>query len=102
MAILPATNSIHQPCAATPLNLERLSAMPNHNHSYIEPTKKPFLVEGVDDSGRTLLAAFDNSGEARSYLTRYTSREDAGGWDLIEVYDTRGDEAERLAYWERN
>ena len=63
----------------------------------------PFIVEGVDtgDGSRTELASFDNSGEARAWLRRYVSREDAGGWSLIEIYDTRGDDAERIAFWER-
>lgn len=48
-----------------------------------------FKVEGVDtdDGSRTELASFDNSGEARAFLYRYVRREDAGGWNLIEVYD---------------
>jgi hypothetical protein len=65
-----------------------------------------FKVEGVDDGGRTELASFDNSGEARAFLQRYTRTENAGGWDLIEVYDVvsddDGEEAERIAFWERN
>lgn len=63
----------------------------------------PFKVEGVDsdDGSRTTLAEFDNSGEARAFLNRYTARENAGNWNLIEVYDTRGEEAERLFFWER-
>lgn len=66
--------------------------------------KQPFIVEGVDldDGSRTELAAFDNSAEARAFLQRYISREDAGGWSLIEVYDTRGEDAERLWFWERD
>ncbi len=63
----------------------------------------PFKVEGVEteDGSRTELGAFASSGEAGAFLSSYTSREDAGGWNLIEVYDTRGADAERLAYWER-
>lgn len=62
-----------------------------------------FVVEGVDvaDGSRTVLQEFASSGEARDFLRRYTSSEDAGGWDLIEVYDVRGDDAERIAFWER-
>lgn len=69
-----------------------------------------FIVEGVEDDGsRVELAAFDNSSEARAFLQRYTSTSVTGeralaissGWDLIEVYDVRG-EPERLAFWERN
>lgn len=65
---------------------------------------EPFKVEGVDsdDGSRTELASFDNSGEARAFLSRYVSRENAGGWDLIEIYDTRGEDAERIAFWERD
>lgn len=64
---------------------------------------KDFVVEGVDtaDGSRTELESFDSSGEAREWLGRYVSREDAGGWDLIEVYDVRGEDAERIAFWER-
>lgn len=66
--------------------------------------KTPFKVEGVDsdDGSRTLLAEFDNSGEARAFLTKYTSSENAGNWNLIEVYDTRGEDSERLWFWERD
>ena len=64
---------------------------------------KGFIVEGVadDDGARTLLMDFDNSGEARAWLARYVSRENAGNWNLIELYDVRGEESERLAFWER-
>lgn len=62
-----------------------------------------FVVEGVDsdDGSRHELASFDNSGDARAFLSRYVSRENAGGWNLIELYDVRGEESERLAFWER-
>ena len=62
-----------------------------------------FIVEGVDcaDGSRTELHTADNSGEARAWMRGYVVREDAGGWDLVEVYDVRGDDAERLYYWER-
>lgn len=61
-----------------------------------------FIIEGVDlsDGSRTELAAFDNSSEARAFLNRYVSRENAGNWDLIEIYDTRGVDAERIGFWE--
>jgi len=67
------------------------------------PNSNPFIVEGVDldDGSRTELAAFDNSAEARTFLQRYVASENAGGWDLIEVYDCRGEDAERLWFWER-
>lgn len=68
----------------------------------VTPPAAPFIVEGVDDGGRTELASFDNSGEARAFLNRYTATENAGGWDLIEIYDTRGEDAERLWFWERD
>lgn len=62
-----------------------------------------FVIEGVDvaDGSRTVLQECASSGAARNFLRRYTSSEDAGGWDLIEVYDVRGDDAERIAFWER-
>lgn len=66
---------------------------------------RTFKVEGVEDSGRTELASFDNSSEAIAFMRRYTSTENAGGWDLIEVYDLYnfedGEDAERIAFWER-
>jgi len=68
-------------------------------------TDNAFIVEGVDldDGSRTELNAFDNSGDARAFLNGYTSKENAGGWDLIEVYDTRDPEnPERLWFWERD
>jgi len=69
-----------------------------------------YIVEGVDteDGSRTELARFDNSSEARAFLARYTARENAGNWNLIEVYDVTesaqsesDDYACRLWFWER-
>jgi len=63
-----------------------------------------FVIEGVDldDGSRIELASLDNSGEARQWLAGYVrGAGDAGGWSLIEIYDTRGDDAERIAFWER-
>lgn len=62
-----------------------------------------FIVEGVepDDGSRTLLQECDTSGEARAWLRGYVSDGNAGNWPLIEVYDVRGDDAERVAFWER-
>ena len=61
-----------------------------------------FHVTAIDtDGSETILAEFDNSGEAKEFLRQYTSKEDAGGWDLIQVLDTRGDCAEILWVWER-
>jgi hypothetical protein len=61
-----------------------------------------FIVEGIDcaDGSRTELHSCDNSGDARAWMRRYVSAGDAGGWDLVEVYDVRSD-PERLFYWER-
>lgn len=68
-----------------------------------------FTVEGVEEDGsRTELASFDNSAEARAYLARYVRHEDAGGWNLIEVYQLFAfapiddSEAERIAFWARD
>jgi hypothetical protein len=60
-----------------------------------------FIIEGVDlaDGYRTQLADFDHSADARAWLRGYTSIE--SGWDLIEIYDVRGEPAERIAFWER-
>lgn len=61
-----------------------------------------FVVEAVDlgDGSRTTLQECDSSAEAFDFLAGYIRTEDAGGWDLIEVYDLRG-EPERLRYWDR-
>ena len=62
-----------------------------------------FIVEGVepDDGSRTTLQECATSGEAREWLRGYVSDGNAGNWPLIEVYDVRGDDAERVAFWER-
>lgn len=62
-----------------------------------------FIVEGVDgdDGSRTTLHECETSGEAREWLRGYVRDGDAGNWPLIEVYDVRGDDAERIAVWER-
>lgn len=59
-----------------------------------------FVVEGVEDVGRTELGSFATSAAAVEFLIAYIGREDAGGWNLIEIYDLRG-EPERIAFWER-
>ena len=64
-----------------------------------------FIIEGVDenDGSRTELESFDTSFEARRWLAGYTRRLDddgrCGGWCLIEIYDLRGEDAERIAFW---
>lgn len=62
-----------------------------------------FIVEGVDgdDGSRTLLQECDTSGEAREWLRGYVRDGNAGNWDIIEIYDIRGDDAERIAVWTR-
>lgn len=62
-----------------------------------------FIVEGVDtdDGSRTPLYECDSSYSARQWLNGYTRDGDAGNWSLIEIYDVRGDDAERIAVWER-
>lgn len=65
----------------------------------------PFIIEGVDtDGSRTVLHETYSGGEARRWLAGYTRRLDddgkAGGWSLIEVYDVRSEDAERIAFWE--
>jgi hypothetical protein len=64
--------------------------------------EKPFHVVGIDeeDGSATLLECFDNSGEARAWMRRYVSKEDAGGWKHIQVLDTRDECAETLWRWE--
>lgn len=64
-----------------------------------------FVVEAVDDDGsRVTLFSASSSAECRDFLSRYTRRLDdlgrAGGYHLIEVYDVRGEDAERLWVWE--
>lgn len=64
-----------------------------------------FVIEGVDenDGSRTVLHECDNSGDARRWLNGYVRGNDgepAGGWHLIEVYDVRGEDAERIFWWE--
>ena len=63
-----------------------------------------FVVEAVDenDGARTVLYESDSSADARDFMRRYVSRENAGGWALIEVYDVRGDDADRIAFWARD
>lgn len=67
-------------------------------------TQADFTVEGVDleDGGRTTLYDTDSSSEAVAWMRRYVASEDAGGWSLIEVYDTRPEPPERVAFWERD
>ena len=62
-----------------------------------------FIAEGVDgdDGSRTTLHECETSGEAREWLRGYVRDGNAGNWPLIEVYDVRGDDAERIAVWER-
>ena len=64
--------------------------------------EKPFHVVGMDtdDGSATLLEAFDTSGEARAWMLRYVSKENAGNWQHIEVLDTRDECAETLWRWE--
>lgn len=63
---------------------------------------KPFHVVGIDeeDGSSTILEQFDNSGEAREWMTRYASKENAGNWKRIEVLDTREECSETVASWE--
>jgi hypothetical protein len=64
-----------------------------------------YVIEGVDenDGNRTVLHECETSSDARRWLNGYTRRNDgetAGGWHLIEVYDVRGGDAERVFWWE--
>lgn len=62
-----------------------------------------FIVEGVepDDGSRTTLQECATSGEAREWLRGYVRDGNAGNWDIIEAYDTRGEPPERFAVWTR-
>ena len=68
-----------------------------------------FHVIGIDegDDSATVLAEFTNSGSARNWMKDYVAKENAGGWNIIEVIDTRGTEdgegcAETVYRWERD
>jgi len=63
--------------------------------------ERPFHVIGIDenDGNATILEQFDNSGEAREWMQRYISKENAGNWKHIEVIDTRDECAETLWRW---
>lgn len=77
--------------------------MTTEPHDGIGDEHPAFIVEGVDgdDGSRTPLHECDTSGEARAWLRGYVSDGNAGNWPLIEIYDVRGDDAERIAVWER-
>lgn len=63
-----------------------------------------FVVEGVEpsDGSRYLLQEFTNSTEAVAWMLRYCAKENAGGWDRIEVYDVRDpDHGELVNGWTR-
>ncbi len=77
--------------------------MTTEPHDGIGDDHPAFIVEGVDgdDGSRTPLHECDTSGEARAWLRGYVSDGNAGNWPLIEIYDVRGDDAERIAVWER-
>jgi hypothetical protein len=64
--------------------------------------EKPFHVIGIDedDGNATILEQFDNSGEAREWMKRYVAKENAGGWNRIEVIDTRDECAETVWRWD--
>lgn len=63
-----------------------------------------FTVEGFDakDGSHTELAGFASRAEAIEWLRRYASKENAGNWDLVEIYDVRDPEdVTRVYYWDR-
>lgn len=69
------------------------------NPDYIQA---PFDVVGIDEDGQhTALMAFASSSEAREWMLRYASRENAGGWNELQVLDTRSECAETMFVWER-
>lgn len=68
----------------------------------LRTSEEPFVVEGVsEDASRTMLFEHGSYSEAVAWVRRYVRTENAGGWDLIEVYDTRGETPERIWLWER-
>lgn len=64
-----------------------------------------YVVCGVDDDGLTELYEDDRRNDAISWMERYVSSAgDAGGWDLIEVYDREfAEDPSRavVSFWER-
>lgn len=61
-----------------------------------------FIVAGIEEDGNyTVLHECDNSGSAVSWWRAYVAAENAGGWDAVYVYDTRGETWERLKTWDR-
>lgn len=65
-------------------------------------SKTPFHVVGIndDDGNETVLHETSNSGDARVWMNRYVSKENAGGWNHIQVIDTRDECAEAIWRWE--
>ena len=64
----------------------------------------PFHVVGIDDDdgSATVLHEATNSGDARAWMLRYASKENAGNWNVIHVIDTRDECAETVFKWERD
>jgi hypothetical protein len=60
-----------------------------------------FVVVGIDDD-YTLLHECGSSSEAKQWAQRYVGKENAGGWPMIEVYDMRAENGERIWTWERD
>jgi len=69
---------------------------------YKDEDEKTFHVIGIDedDGNATILEQFDNSADARQWMNRYVSKENAGNWKHVEVIDTRDECAETLWRWE--
>jgi hypothetical protein len=58
-----------------------------------------FEVVGLDDS-YTVLHETTNSTEAIRWARAYIEKQNAGGWNILEIYDVRGEESERVWFWE--
>jgi hypothetical protein len=58
-----------------------------------------FEVVGLDDS-YTVLHEAESSSEALQWARAYISKENAGNWPVIEIYDVRGEDSERVWFWE--
>lgn len=87
------------------LNRNTVGAFDAHCHAHEFQPTPPFIVEGVDteDGSRCTLFESNSSSEAIRWMRGYVrGAGDAGGWNLIEVYDLRCEDAERLAFWERD
>jgi hypothetical protein len=60
---------------------------------------RAFEVVGLDES-YTVLHECNSSSEALQWAKSYIAKENAGNWPVIEVYDVRSEDSERVWFWE--